>query len=278
MTTQERPAPSTAAAASPAEEQGSVFISYRHEDRGVADDLFTLLGERRVSAWYDPLIPHGTDWREAIVAQLGKARVMVILLSAGESESEELKKELAVAVQEKVPLLAVRLAEVKLSGAFAYELAGSQWFDLFPDRPGRLAALADLLAKLVRTPRAARWHPTAVRRAGGARRLAGNNLLLLTLLFFVSALVLALYERSAGPLEELTAAGVIAPWRAWLYVVFVSTIGSPLLFLTRALHGIQAADLPLLAATAANTVLLILLARNLVAWLRLRLLAARASR
>jgi hypothetical protein len=89
VTTQERPAPSTAAAASPAEEWGSVFISYRHEDRGVADDLFTLLGERRVSAWYDPLIPHGTDWREAIVAQLGKARVMVILLSAGESESEE---------------------------------------------------------------------------------------------------------------------------------------------------------------------------------------------
>lgn len=264
------------------QDRASVFISYRHADRNVADALYALLASRGVAAWYDPQIHHGTDWREAIVEHLSAARVMVILLSTAAFESEELKKELAVAVQERVPLLAVRLEDVKPPGAFAYELARSHWFDLFTDPPTRLAALADLLEQIAQEPREAdldallrewqrRWRATASRSAGWTR----NNLLLATLLFFVSSLVFLLYERAARPLEGLTAAGVIAPWRAWLYVAFVSTLGSPLLFLARLQHGVTVESLPLLAATAANTVLLILLARNLLAWIRLRF-AARA--
>jgi hypothetical protein len=194
-----------------------------------------------------------------------------------------------VAVQAGVPLLAVRLADVKPPGAFAYELARSQWFDLFIDPPERLAALVELLEKISQGLREAdlpalyrKWQQrlptTGARRSGLASRLASNNLFLFILFFFVSSLVLVLYERSARPLEDWTAAGVIAPWRACLYLVGLSSVGSPVLFLTRPLHGIQLEDLPLLAATAANTVVLILLARNLVAWLRLQLLAARGAR
>lgn len=279
VTTEDRPGPATSGAAPPVAERASVFISYRHGDRSVADELYALLVKRQIPAWYDPLIPHGADWRAAIVAQLSTARVMVILLSAGASDSEELQKELAVAVQEGVALLTVRLQDVKPSGALAYELARGQWFDLFPDPPGGLAALVDLLEEISRTPRGRRWRGTAVRYAGKARRLAGNNPLLVSLFFFVSALVLALYEQSARPLEKLTPPlGITAPWKAWLYVMIASTVGSPLLFLSKVVHGVQAADLPLLAASAANTLLLILLARNLLAWVRFRLLAARASR
>lgn len=263
------------------QDRTNVFISYRHADRNVADELYALLASRGVSAWYDPLIPHGTDWREAIVEHLSTARVMVLLLSTAAFASEELKKELAVAAQERVPLLAVRLEDVKPPGAFAYELARSHWFDLFTDPPTRLAALADLLEKIAQEPREAdldallrdwqqRWRATAGRRAGWTR----NNPLLVTLLFFVSSLVFLLYEWAARPLEELMAAGVIAPWKAWLYVAFFSTLGSPFLFLARLRHGVAVEDLPLLAAAAANTVLLILLARNLWAWLRFRRLAA----
>jgi TIR domain len=276
---------SQSTAGSPLKEQSNVFISYRHADRSVADELYALLVMRNVSAWYDPLIPHGTDWREAIVENLSTARVMVILLSPAAFESEELKKELAVAVQEGVPLLAVRLQDVKPPGAFAYELARSHWFDLFANHHERLAALADLLEKIARQPREAdlapllrewqqRWHQIVGGRAG---RLTDRNSLLVILLFFVSTLVLLFYERSVRPLEQLTAAGVIAPWRAWFYVVFVSSVGSPILLFSMVLRGVSMVDLPLLVATAANTVILMLLARNLLAWLRLRLPLARTS-
>jgi hypothetical protein len=59
--------------AGPATDQVSVFISYRRTDREVADRLYQLLEERGVAAWYDPLIPHGTDWREAIVEHLSSS-------------------------------------------------------------------------------------------------------------------------------------------------------------------------------------------------------------
>src|SRR5262245_13239162 len=75
-----------------------VFISYRRANRDFADRLYRLLKERNVATWYDPLIPHGTDWREAIVEHLSTARVMVVLLSSDALESDELRKELAVAV------------------------------------------------------------------------------------------------------------------------------------------------------------------------------------
>jgi hypothetical protein len=86
-----------------------VFISYRRADVGFADRLYKLFAARRLSVWYDALIAPGADWRDAIVQHLEKAKLMVIVLSAHSLGSKELKKELAVADLEDVPLLAIRL-------------------------------------------------------------------------------------------------------------------------------------------------------------------------
>jgi hypothetical protein len=185
----------------PVQDRVSVFISYRHSDRDIADRLYELLGARGVSAWYDPLIPHSADWREEIVAHLGAARVMVVLLSSAAMNSDELRNELAVAAQEDVPLLPVRLENVKPRGAFAYELARSQWFDLFVDPPARLAALADLLAEIAKTPRETsldsilrewerRWRKLA---SGPSGRWTRNTARLVTLFIFVAAVVFLFY-------------------------------------------------------------------------------------
>ena len=96
--------PSDRRAAVPIGNQGRVFISYGRVDRDAADFLFRLRRERDVAAWYDALIEPAADWRDAIVEHLGSARIMVVLLSSAALESEVLKKELAVADQEGVPL------------------------------------------------------------------------------------------------------------------------------------------------------------------------------
>lgn len=266
----------------PTKERSSVFISYRRSDRAVAERLYELLRERNVTAWYDSLIPHGTDWRDAIVEHLAPARVMVVLLSAAALESEELRKELAVAAEAGVPLLPVRLEDIELRGAFAYEFTRSRWFDVFDDSSSRLAALADLLAEVSKMPRETdlsllsqtcqrRWHHLAFRRLG---RWTFNNRLLVKLFLSISMVVLLLYNQIAKPMENLT---LVGPLAAFFYLVFVATIGSPALLVSLLLRGIALQDLPLLAAVAANTALLILLARNVLSWTWHRLLRRRAS-
>jgi hypothetical protein len=252
------------------ETPASVFISYRRSDRESADRLYELLGERQVAAWYDPLIPPSADWREAIVEHLSAARVMVVLLSSAALDSEELRKELAVASQEGVQLLAVRLEDVEPRGAFAYELARNNWFDVFGNPPERLAALADLLAELVKTPRGVSPEPRPrdARRLP-ARGLAGlaSNPARLAVLFLVFAVIeFLLYDHAVRPLEHLTNSGV-PPVTAVFYVACVVTLGSPMLFVTLLQRGVAASDLPLLIAAAANTVILILLVRFFLSWL-----------
>lgn len=263
-----------------AKDRASVFISYRRSDRAVAEHLYALLKERNVTAWYDSLIPHGTDWREAIVEHLAPARVMVVLLSAGALGSDELRKELAVAAQEGVPLFPVRLENVKPRGAFAYEFSRRNWFDIFDDPPTRLIALADLLAEISKTPREAdltpllqkwRWRQVAGQHLG---RWTRNNRLLVPLFLFVSLLVFLLYDFMAEPMENLT---LVSPLAAFLYLAFVATIGSPVLFVSLLLRGVGVQDLPLLTAAALNTALLILLARNVLSWIWHGLLRRRTS-
>jgi hypothetical protein len=259
------------ATAKPEENPVSVFISYRRSDRRIADRLFALLRERNVVAWYDALISPSADWREAIVENLSTARVMVVLLSAAALDSEELRKELAVAVQEGVQLLGVRLEDVEPRGAFAYELARNNWFDVFSDPEECLAALADVLAELVKTPRDTSFEPgpREERRlpARGLGRLTGDPAGLTMLFLLFAAVEFLFYDRSVRPFEQLTSSG-LSPLTAFLYVAFVVTVGSPVLLVTLLRRGVTLSDLPLLIAAAANTILLILLARILLSSLR----------
>ncbi|MBS0456313.1 MAG: TIR domain-containing protein [Proteobacteria bacterium] len=129
---------------------GNIFISYRHTDQAMARRLHTLLKERGVEAWYDEAIGTGEDWRGAIAAALEAAPYFVLLFSKAAAESEQIAKELAAATYSKKTIIPVRLADVSPAGAFLYELAARNWFDLFPDGDARMVKLADYLAALVR--------------------------------------------------------------------------------------------------------------------------------
>ena len=241
-----------------------VFISYRHVNRAVADRLYMFLEERHVTAWYDALIAPGADWRDAIVGHLSQAKVMVILLSATALQSDDLKKELAVADQENVPLLGVRLENVTPRDAFAYELARGNWFDVFGDPETRLVELADFLEGLVRDraqiPRTLEASVQA-RQERRRRDLWGRFAVLrrpaalATLVALVSLVALWLYELRASPIEELVAGG-LDPLTAYLYVIIAVTIASPVLVISLLRGGLRLASVPLLIVAIINTGLL----------------------
>ena len=256
-----------------------VFISYRHVDRASADQLYALLIARGVAAWYDALIPPGADFRDTIVAAIGQAKVMVILLSSAALESDELKKELAVADQEDVPLLAARLENVKPRAAFAYELARGNWFDVFSDPKTRLPELADVLTGLARDgtliPRTLEASVEA--RAERKRREAWGRFAFLRrpaalggLAAVASLAALWLYELRAAPIERLVDGG-LNPLLAYGYVAIAVTVASPLLVLSLFRGGVQTADLPLLLVAVINSGLLCSLAYAVARDVRLRL-------
>lgn len=266
----------------PVEIPASIFISYRRSDRETTERLYELLRERNVTAWYDALIPYDTDWREAIVEHLAPARVMVVLLSSAALRSKELKRELAVAALEGVPLLAVRLEKVKPRGAFAYMLAGYNWFDIFDDPQAGLTALADLLAEISKIPREAdltpllevwqkRWRHLVDRLLG---RWTRNNRLLVPLFLFVSLVVFFFYNRIYDVLSNLK----FGPLAVFSTSALVVTLGSPVILVRPLLTGVSLRNLPLLVAAAVNTVLLALLTRNiLLSWAHRRRVRRRAS-
>ena len=260
---------------SPAVSARPVFISYRRADRELADRLYELLGERGVGAWYDPLIPLAKDWREAIVEAIGEARIVLILLSAQALLSDELRKELAVAAGANVPMLAVRLEDVAPTGSFAYELGRQNWFDVFGDPDARLIELADFLKVLAERPAEI---PQKLQvflqehrrtRPGRLARLLRNNTLLVILFVAVSATLLLIYDQALSPRDALAAHG---SFTAFLFVLAASTLGAPLLlFQALAYDGLGAVKPVLVLAAAVNTLLLILLTRNLGSWIIRRL-------
>ena len=256
-----------------------VFISYQHADKAAADRLYSLLQDRQVVGWYDALIPLGADWRDSIVEQLSQACLMVILLSAKALESDQLKKELAVADQENVPLIAVRLENVKPRQAFAYELARGNWFDVFDNPEARFVQLADLLARLVadrsQIPRAleasvqARYERRR-RESWGRLAFLRSPAAIASLIGCLSLLMFWLYERRAAPVEQLIAGGV-APLTAYFYVTIAVTLASPLLALSLMRGGLSLVQLPLLMGSIMNTALLFALGYAIAREIRLAL-------
>jgi hypothetical protein len=110
-----------------------VFISYSQEDKASADRVRELIEAQGITcwiAWRD--IPAGSRWGAAIVEAIEGARVMVLLISAHGSESQQIPRELEIADDRHIPIIPLRLEPFELKGEFKYFLSNRQWMDCFP--------------------------------------------------------------------------------------------------------------------------------------------------
>ena len=116
-----------------------VFVSYASADLRAVEPLVEGLERDGFACWYSKRdIEPGANYGDAIVSALLSARVMLLVFSAHSNESSEVKKEVALASQRKIPVVPVRIEDVAPSGAFVYELVTRQWIDLFADRAAGL--------------------------------------------------------------------------------------------------------------------------------------------
>jgi TIR domain len=122
----------------------AVFISHSSRDRKVAQTLCQALEERGLSCWISSRdIGPGENFQEAIVKALRGARAMVLVFTNNANNSDEIKKEMALASQNHLAVIPVRVEDVMPNDAFAYEFATRQWVDVFDDWERSLGRLAD---------------------------------------------------------------------------------------------------------------------------------------
>ena len=122
----------------------TVFISHSSRDNKVARTLCEALEQRGVTCWISSRdIGPGDNFQEAIVRALRGARAMILVFTANANNSDEIKKEMALASQNRLAVIPVRVEDVVPNDAFAYEFATRQWVDVFGDWDRAVGRLAD---------------------------------------------------------------------------------------------------------------------------------------
>jgi hypothetical protein len=111
-----------------------VFISCSSKDAKVASSICHALEGRGHGCWISSRdVTPGENYQGAIVRAITDAGAMVMVFSTNANNSEEIKKELALASQSNLIVIPVRVEDVLPSEDFRYELATRQWIDLFDD-------------------------------------------------------------------------------------------------------------------------------------------------
>jgi hypothetical protein len=111
-----------------------IFISFASQDARVARTICTALENRGFTCWISARNIHpGENFQSAIVKAIRGAKVLLLVFTSNSNRSEEMTKELALASQQKLMVVPLRVENVDPSDAFAYEFATRQWIDLFAD-------------------------------------------------------------------------------------------------------------------------------------------------
>jgi hypothetical protein len=127
-----------------------IFITYSSKDQKVARTICTALENRGLACWISSRnIKPGQNYQEQIVKAIRAAKIMVLVFTANANNSDEIKKELALASQNKLVVIPVRIEDVIPNEAFAYEFATRQWIDLFDDWENSIAQLVELIAAAI---------------------------------------------------------------------------------------------------------------------------------
>lgn len=111
-----------------------IFISFASQDSKTARTICTALEGRGFKCWIATRdIQPGENFQSAIVRAIRNAKVLLLVFTSNSNRSDEMTKELALASQQKLMVVPLRVENVDPSDAFAYEFATRQWIDLFAD-------------------------------------------------------------------------------------------------------------------------------------------------
>lgn len=117
----------------PSQAEAQVFISYASSDFVHAEAARQHLEAHGRRCWIAPrdINLQGLSYTEAIPQAIGQVRAVVVLLSQAANLSVHIPRELDLALERRLPLIPLRLADIQPAGQLKYLLQTCQWLDLF---------------------------------------------------------------------------------------------------------------------------------------------------
>lgn len=145
---EQRPAPISEAADRP-----TIFISWCSRDEAAAVGIVDDLEREGFKCWISNR-DVATNYQREIVQAINVARAFVLVFSNNANDmpdrdgSDQILKEIALADRRRLRILPVRIEDCEPLGAFEYELANRQYFDLFRNRPTNWSRLVAALKSI----------------------------------------------------------------------------------------------------------------------------------
>lgn len=103
-----------------------IFISYAHKDTEQVLPAIEALQNAGFPVWYDAGIQAGTEWPEYIANHLFNSALVIAFISQASLASNNCRQEINFAVDNKKPMLTVRMDETPLSPGLQMRLSLSQ--------------------------------------------------------------------------------------------------------------------------------------------------------
>ncbi len=112
-----------------------LFLSYSTKNEAVADKLVADLEEKGVQCWIAPRdIKPGETWAASIMNAIASSSVMILLLSEESNESVQVIREVEHAVNQRIPVIPIRLSNLEPSDAMKYFISTHQWLDAYKSK------------------------------------------------------------------------------------------------------------------------------------------------
>src|SRR5437667_4245531 len=93
-----------------------VFISYSTNDKAVADAACAKLESAKIRCWIAPRdVQAGLSFAGEITRAIQESKVMVLIFSANSNKSEQVLREVQLAVTAQLHIVQFRIQEVRLN-------------------------------------------------------------------------------------------------------------------------------------------------------------------
>ena len=100
----------------------------------MAETICRALEARGLRCWISSRdVAGGDNYQAAIVRAIRQARIMLLVFTENANNSDEIKKEIALASRNKLTVIPLRIEDVLPNEALDFEFATRQWIDFFAD-------------------------------------------------------------------------------------------------------------------------------------------------
>ena len=128
-----------------------VFISHSAQDKAVADAVCAAFEEDGIRCWVAPRdVRPGRSFPGEITRAIQQSKVMVLIFSRHSNNSEQVLREVQLAVDSHLPIVRLRIEDVTLSDDLRYYLSTPHWLDaLSPPLSRHIASLKTAIKELL---------------------------------------------------------------------------------------------------------------------------------